>query len=295
MEEIKGLGTALVTPFRDGQVDYKALERLIAYQIEGGVDYLVSMGTTGESVTLSAEEIDKIVRFTVEQVDDKIPIVVGMGGNNTSVLRKKMKEFNFDGISAILSSSPAYNKPSQEGIYAHYSALAEIAPRPIIIYNVPGRTGSNVSAATTLRLAHDHHNIVGIKEASADMIQGAEIIRNKPEDFVVISGDDPTALTLIALGGEGCISVIANAWPREFHQVIDSGRQGDLKTARKGHLRLLPIHEWLYVDGNPCGIKSALEIKGLCSNEVRLPLVPMSEANYKILEKVITDVETGVA
>lgn len=291
MDKIKGLGTALVTPFKNDNVDYDALERIIEYQISGGVDYLVTMGTTGESVTLSKEEIHETVRFTVDRVKDRCPVVLGMGGNDTARLRTQVTSFDLSGITAILSSSPAYNKPSQEGIYRHYASLAEVTTRPIIVYNVPGRTCSNITAATTLRLAHDFEEIAGIKEASGDMSQASDILRDKPEDFVVISGDDPTALPLIGLGGEGCISVIANAWPSEFHQVIDNGRKGDLEAARAMHLKLQPLHEWLYIDGNPCGIKSAMKIKGLCSDDVRLPLVPMSEANFQNLKTAMEKVE----
>ena len=252
------------------------------------------MGTTGESVTLSPQETRDIVRFTVDKVAGRLPVVVGMGGNNTSALLAKMQDFDFQGITAILSSSPAYNKPSQEGIYQHYSALAEATPIPIIVYNVPGRTSSNITAETTLRLAHDHDQIIGIKEASGDLSQGAEIIRSKPAEFVVISGDDPTALPLISIGGEGCISVIANAWPKAFRQVIDDGRNGQFEKARKTHLALHPLHHWLYIDGNPCGIKSALKVKGLCSDEVRLPLVKMQPSHFEKLESTMVEVDKAL-
>lgn len=289
MDQIKGLGTALVTPFKNGEVDYNALERLIDFQISGGVDYLVTMGTTGESATLSPTEIQKVVRFTVKQVNNRCPIVMGMGGNNTRSLQEKMMAFDFDGITAILSASPAYNKPSQEGIFQHYEALNGITPLPIIVYNVPGRTSSNITAATTLRMAHELENIVAIKEASADLVQGAEIIGNKPENFVVLSGDDPTAMPLISLGGEGCISVISNAWPSQFSQVIDSAMNGDFETARRFHLDFLPLNKWLYIDGNPAGIKAALHIKGLIENELRLPLVPMAADHYNSLKSVMSN------
>lgn len=295
METIKGLGTALVTPFKRGFVDFDALKNLIEYQISSNVDFIVAMGTTGESVTLSDTEIDQIVRFTVQTVNGRLPVVVGMGGNNTAALIEKMVNFNFDGVTAILSASPAYNKPSQDGIYHHYAKLAEVAPVPIIMYNVPGRTGSNISARTAVRLAYDFEKIVGIKEASGDMSQAAEILRTKPEEFVVVSGDDPTAMPLISLGGEGCISVISNAWPAEFSEVINYARQGDFKKARKNHLILHPLHHWLYIDGNPSGIKAALRIKGLCSDEVRLPLVGMSPSNFNQLEQTIIQVNKALA
>jgi 4-hydroxy-tetrahydrodipicolinate synthase len=291
MKGLKGLGTALVTPFKNGEIDYEALEKLIEHQISGGVDYLVTMGTTGESVTLTKTETERIVRFTVEQAAGRVPVVVGIGGNNTTQLRQTISQFNFDGITAILSSSPAYNKPSQEGIYQHYMALASVSPLPMILYNVPGRTSSNISTDTTLRLAHDSQTIVGIKEASADLVQGAAILRDKPEDFLVISGDDPTALPLISLGGEGCISVMSNAWPAEFQKVIGGALKGNWEEARRMHLNLLPLHHWLYIDGNPCGIKSALHYKGMMNKDVRLPLVNMQEAHYASLVKTIQEVE----
>ena len=291
MNDIKGLGTALVTPFKDGVVDYTALEQLIEDQIGGGVDYIVTMGTTGESVTLSSEEIHEVVRFTVDRVRQRVPVVVGIGGNNTRAVTQKIMDFDFSGISAILSASPAYNKPSQEGIYQHYLAIDSASPLPIIVYNVPGRTSSNITPETLIRIAKDGNNIVGVKEASGDIVQGAEILRTKADDFVVLSGDDPTALGLMSLGAEGCISVISNAWPAEWQGVIRNANENQWEMAKQWHLATLPLHHWLYIDGNPAGIKAALNIKGKIENELRLPLVPMAKSNFNSLRSAIEKFE----
>lgn len=289
MNEIKGLGTALITPFKNGQVDFENLERLIEEQIAGGVDYVVTMGTTGESVTLTPDEVHEVVRFTVDKVNQRVPIVVGIGGNDTQAVAAKIQNFDLSGITAILSASPAYNKPSQEGIYQHYMALDAASDLPIIVYNVPGRTSSNISPATLMRIAADGKNIIGVKEASGDIVQGAEIIRQKSDDFVVLSGDDPTALGLMSLGAEGCISVISNAWPAEWQGVIQNARRQRWDEAKSWHLATLPLHHWLYIDGNPAGIKAALHIKGKIQNELRLPLVPMAELNYQALKNAMDE------
>ena len=234
LQFLKGTGVALVTPFdRNGKIDFQALVRIIEHTITGGVEYLVTLGTTGESVTLSQEEKDQVVRFTVQQVAARVPVVIGIGGNNTAELLAEMKALDTSGLTAILSSSPAYNKPSQEGIFRHYMALAEQSPMPIIIYNVPGRTSSNLTADTTLRLAHASPIFCGIKEASGDLVQASKIIKHKPSHFHVISGDDPLALGLVAIGGDGVISVIANAYPRQFSDLIRSALAGNYTTAAK--------------------------------------------------------------
>lgn len=280
-----GTGVALVTPFKNGRIDYRSLERIIEYCIDGGVDFLVSLGSTGEAISLNAKECRRVLDFTLRTTRGRLPVVAGFfGGNHTAALAKKIKDYNFDGISAILSSSPAYNKPSQEGIYQHYMKLAEASPVPIIIYNVPGRTASNVDAETALRLARASDKFVAIKEATGDMVQTSQLIKNKPDHFQVLSGDDPTCLSAIAVGAEGVISVVGNVLPNAFSDMIRLALQGDFRTARSIHLQLLDLHHWLYVEGNPTGIKSAMEVIGLSSNEVRLPLVKMSEDNYQLLK-----------
>ena len=288
LQFLKGTGVALVTPFdRNGKIDFQALGRIIEHTITGGVEYLVTLGTTGESVTLSQEEKDQVVRFTVQQVAARVPVVIGIGGNNTAELLAEMKALDTSGLTAILSSSPAYNKPSQEGIFRHYMALAEQSPMPIIIYNVPGRTSSNLTADTTLRLAHASPIFCGIKEASGDLVQASKIIKHKPSHFHVISGDDPLALGLVAIGGDGVISVIANAYPRQFSDLIRSALAGNYTTAAKINLNLMDVHQWLYVDGNPAGIKVALHFLGLCDNYLRLPLVPVSSTtNSKLISEL---------
>lgn len=272
-----GTGVALITPFKHGEIDTDALDRMIDHVIEGGVEYVVSLGSTGESATLDEKERRHVLDRTIDRVNGRVPIVAGnFGDNNTRDLCRYVEGFNFTGIDAILSSSPAYNKPTQEGIYRHYKALSESCPVPVILYNVPGRTASNISAETTLRLAHDCPSIIAIKEASADLVQASKILRDKPEDFLVLSGDDPTALALVTLGGKGVISVIANVYPRQFSEMILAGLSGDLDTARKLHHLVLPMHGLLYAEGNPAGIKAATALRSLTTPEVRLPLTPLS-------------------
>ncbi|MBK9272716.1 MAG: 4-hydroxy-tetrahydrodipicolinate synthase [Saprospiraceae bacterium] len=277
---LRGTGVALITPFNlDGSIDFLSLEKIIEHCLQGGVETLVSMGTTGESVTLTPTEKSEVIRFTIRQNKGRAKIMVGVGGNNTAELVKELKELDPSGIDAILSSSPAYNKPSQEGIYQHYMSLENASSLPIIIYNVPGRTSSNITAETCLRLAHQSDKFAGVKEASGDLAQATKIIKDKPGHFLVLSGDDPLALALMGLGGDGVISVIANAYP-EFSQIIREALSGNFNTARILNHRLFDIHKWLYVDGNPSGIKAACHLKGLCENKLRLPLVPMSEQNF---------------
>lgn len=284
--QFKGTGVALITPFKnDGSVDYHSLEKIIEHCIQGGVESLISMGTTGESVTLSHEEKYKIINFTIERARKRAQIIVGIGGNNTAELVDELKVLNTIGIDGILSSSPAYNKPSQEGIFQHYMALEKVSPLPIIIYNVPGRTSSNISAATTLRLAKASTKFAAIKEASGDLAQATQILRDRPNHFLVLSGDDPLALALIGIGGDGVISVIANAYPREFSDMIRCGLKGDYPTAQQLNNKLFNLHKWLYIDGNPAGIKAACANLNLCENNLRLPLVPMNVDNENGLKK----------
>ncbi len=281
-----GTGVALVTPFRDGKIDFESLERLIEHVIAGGVDYLVSLGTTGEAVTLNRAECLQVLRFTIKVNAGRLPIVAGLFGSNyTAKIVDVLKDFDFDGIDGILSSSPSYNKPTQEGIFQHYMQMAKHSPRPIIIYNVPGRTASNVLPETIIRLAEASSSFVAVKEASGNIPQGMELINKRPQGFSVLSGDDPTAFSLIASGGQGVISVIANAFPAQFADMCRALRNDDLATARHLNQLLYRIHHWLYVDGNPAGIKSALEILGIIqTNEVRLPLVPMQARNFRSLK-----------
>lgn len=272
---LEGTGVALVTPFKaDKSIDFGALGRLIDYQIESGIDFIVVLGTTGETPTLSEDERRQIINFTRSRVDNRVPIVLGLGGYNTMAIVKELKEGNFDGISAILSVVPPYSKPSQEGIFQHYSAIAEASPLPVILYNVPGRTGVNMTADTTLRLANAHKNIIGVKEASGNFVQIEEIIKNKPEHFKVISGDDGITYPLMALGATGVISVIANAFPKEFSQMVKKCLAGDFKGALPLHFQFTELFNLMFVDGNPAGVKCTLNALGMIENELRLPLVP---------------------
>lgn len=284
--QFRGTGVAVVTPFLDnGKIDFDALEKVLEFQIEGGVDYLVSLGTTGEAITLSKKECMEVFAFTKKIVRERLPIVAGLfGKNDTLALVDKIKEFDFDGFSGLLSSSPAYNKPSQEGIFQHYMHVAKASPVPIIIYNVPGRTASNVTAETTVRLARADKKFSAVKDASGDLVQGMQTIKNKPDHFAVLSGDDPTALPLIACGGDGVISVIANAYPRIFSTMVNAGLEGDLKSANIINEALMDVHQWLYCEGNPVGIKGAMQILGLCKSNVRLPLINLSETNLSNLK-----------
>ncbi len=282
-----GTGVAVVTPFdREGNFDEKALEKILNNMIFGGVEYVVMMGTTGESVTLSKEEKAQIVDFAKETNDERVPMVLGIGGNNTRELIEQIKHTDFEGIAAILSVSPYYNKPSQEGIYQHYIAIADAAPVPILLYNVPGRTGSNISAETTLRLSA-HPNIIGIKEASGNIEQCMRILKDKPEDFLVISGDDALTLPFLSMGMDGVISVLANALPKEFSDMTRAGLRGDYETAREIHYKLFNIIQLIYAEGSPAGIKALLEMKGLCRNVVRQPLHKISDMLYKKIKEEI--------
>ena len=299
-QQFNGTGVALVTPFKGGEVDYSSLGRIIEHTINGGVDYLVSLGTTGESVTLDSEECRKVLDFTIKINAGRVPLVAGLfGSNNTAALCEKIKSFDFEGIDGILSSSPSYNKPTQEGIYQHYMKIADVCPVPVIIYNVPGRTSSNVLPETILRLANASKKFVAVKEASGDIVQGMKIIKEKPKHFSVLSGDDPTAYSLITAGGQGVISVIANAFPEQFSEMVRAALIGDMDMANELNLQLLDIHPWLYIDGNPAGIKAALEILKLCNRDVRLPLVSIQERNFlnlkKEMEKVLSKSKSSIS
>jgi len=294
--DLTGTGVALVTPFKNGAVDFNTLTNIINNVINGGVEYVISLGTTGEATSLSEIEQKAVIRHTVEVVNGRVPIIAGQfGGNNTELLREKIASFDTTGISAILSSSPAYVKPTQEGIYRHYMVLAEASSLPIIIYNVPGRTASNVSAATVIRLAKDSDKIIGVKDASADLFQAAATAKGIPPGFFLLSGDDPTALAFISNGGKGVISVIANAFPESFSAMIRYALAGEWGHARNIHYKLLELHHWLYIEGNPVGIKEALSYLGLCEPDVRLPLVTMSEGNRKKLHEAMDAIKVAYA
>ncbi len=291
--DISGTGVALVTPFRNHAIDYPALADIIEYVIAGGVDFIVSLGTTGEAITQSADECRAVLDFTIEKTAERVPIVAGLfGGNYTEKLVAGVRRYNFDGIAAIMSSSPAYNKPSQEGIFQHYMALAEASPRPIILYNVPGRTASNIEAETTLRLAEAGEQFIAVKEASGDLAQAMQILKHRPPHLRVLCGEDPLTLPMVACGGEGVISVIANAYPRQFSDMVRAARAGHFAEARRINDQLLDIHPWLYVEGNPSGIKGAMSILGKCAREVRIPLTPLSDATFAQLRAAMGQEET---
>lgn len=282
------MGVALITPFKeDESIDFIALKKLIEYQIKNGTDYLVVLGTTAETPTLSEEEKNEVVRFIVEIVHDRLPLVLGIGGNSTKTVVEKILHTDLRGIDAILSVTPYYNKPSQEGIYQHYAAIAKSSPKPIVMYNVPGRTGVNMTADTTLRLAKEFHNICAVKEASGNFTQIDSIIKNKPEDFMVISGDDGITFPLITLGAVGVISVIGNAFPKEFSRMVRLALEGDYNNARQIHYRFTELIELLFVEGNPAGVKSMLALMGMIENKLRLPLVPNTIKTYEKIRFVL--------
>lgn len=280
-DHFKGTGVAIITPFHDsGNIDFVSLEQIVEHVIGQGVDYLVALGTTGESVTLSKDEKVAVLDFIVETVGRRLPVVAGIGGNNTQEVINTIKASSFDGIQAILSVCPYYNKPQQKGIYAHYKAIAGACPVPVILYNVPGRTSVNITAETTLKLAKDIPNIIGIKEASGNLIQCMEIINDRPADFLLISGDDALTLPLISLGADGVISVTANALPGKFSEMVHLALKGKTTKARAIHYEMLSFMNLLFADGNPSGIKAAMEAMGLCKSNVRPPLVKVNKTIY---------------
>ena len=290
--DLSGLGVAMITPFqKNGQVDFSALQRLTEHLIKGGVDYLVVHGTTGETPTLSEKEKRATLDFILEVNNSRIPVVVGIGGNNTAALCEELKQADLKGVSAILTASPSYNKPTQEGIYQHYKALDKVTPLPIILYNVPGRTASNVTAETTVRIAKDCKKVIAVKEASGNMSQIMQLIHDAPEDFQVLSGDDALALPLIACGAKGVISVIGNAFPEAFADMVHLAIAGKIADARHIHLRMLKTIDLLFVDGNPAGVKEALSYLNICEKHVRLPLVPVSEKTREGLYRSIAEAE----
>ena len=284
MKALIGTGVALVTPFNlDGSVDLDGLERLVNFQIDNGINYLVVLGTTGEGVTLTSEEKEAVKSTIVRANAGRLPLVLGMGGNNTATLVNEIQNTDLSDYTAILSVSPYYNKPTQDGIYQHFKAVAEASPKPIILYNVPGRTGSNVSPDTVVRLAKDFENIVAVKEAAGDIVQAMRLIQNKPKDFLVISGDDMIALPMTLAGGAGVISVIGQGLPQDFSTMIQHGLNGNVVAANELHYKVMDSIDYIFEEGNPAGIKAMLDKLEICSNAVRIPLVP---ATYDLQEKI---------
>lgn len=292
LPSFSGTGVALITPFNDAnEVDYPALGNIIDYVIAGGVNYIVCLGTTGEAITLSTIECRKILDFTIRYVDERVPIVAGFfGGNYTDKLEKGLRSYNFDGVAGVMSSSPAYSKPPQEGIYQHFMRVADASPLPVIIYNVPGRTSSNVLPETILRLSENSQNFAAVKEASGILSQAVEILRHCRNDFGVLSGEDPLTAAMIAMGGHGGISVIANALPSHFSRMVNAALASDFPAARQLNFDMLDIHPLLYAEGNPVGIKAAVSMLGFCRNYLRVPLVPLSEPRREKLRKLLSRV-----
>lgn len=285
---LSGIGVALITPFKeDESIDFDAFARLLDYQIQNGTDYLVVLGTTAETPTLSEDEKDEIKRFVVERTRGRIPLVLGVGSNNTRSVVEHLNSDYLKGYDAVLSVVPYYNKPSQEGIYQHYATIAQASPLPVILYNVPGRTGVNMTAETTLRLARNFDNIIAIKEASGNITQMDDIIKNKPHDFMVISGDDGVTFPLITLGAMGVISVIGNAFPKEFSRMVRLALNGNYDQALTIHHRFTELFSLLFVDGNPAGVKCLLNLMGMIENKLRLPLVPTRITTHEKIQEVL--------
>lgn len=290
MTDFTGLGVAMVTPFTsDGKVDFVSLKKLTEHLIKGGADYLVVQGTTGESVSLDAEEKRRVLDYIFEVNDKRKPVVLGLGGNNTAEVCKALQQLDVSGLSGILSVSPYYNKPTQEGIFQHYKAVSDASKLPLILYNVPGRTGSNMKAETTLRIADDCPNVIGVKEASGDLFQMEEIIQHRRDNFYVISGDDGLTLPALALGADGVISVVGNAFPKEFGRMVHQMLFGSVLNAREEHYRLRKLIDLLFVEGNPGGIKEVLEHLGICKRYMRLPLVPVSSETRERLYRALAE------
>lgn len=287
---LKGVGVALITPFKkDSSVDYNALARLIDYQLQNGTDYLVALGTTAETPTLNDDEKRKILDMVLTRVNGRIPVILGEGGNDTCAIADRLAKSDYHGVDAILSVTPYYNKPSQEGLYQHYKTIAGASPLPVILYNVPGRTGVNMTAETTLRIAGECQNVIAVKEASGNMAQMDEIIKRKPDDFDVISGDDGITFPLITLGAIGVISVIGNAFPKEFSRMVRLALEGDFNSALNIHHSFSELFNLLFIDGNPAGVKCMLSMMGYIDNILRLPLVPTRITTYEQMRKVLLD------
>lgn len=287
----QGTGVALVTPFhKQGNIDFTALGKIIEHVIENGVDYLVCLGTTSESVTLSDQEKIAIMNYIVEANNDRVPVVIGIGGNNTLKIIDYINQFDFTGIDGILSVAPYYNKPQQKGMHQHFKAISDASPKPILLYNVPGRTSSNLNAETVLQLSEECKNIVGIKEASGNFSQVMEIVKHKPKNFQVISGEDSLLLPMMSIGVTGVISVTANAYPNYVSQIVNLALKTDFKKSRDIHYDLLDFSNTIFEEGNPSGIKAALEILGLCQNNLRLPLIKTTKSLYNKISNLINEI-----
>jgi 4-hydroxy-tetrahydrodipicolinate synthase len=291
MKRFKGTGVAIVTPFKnDSSIDFSALGRVINHVIGGGVNYVVAMGTTGESVTLTKDEKKAIISYVVEIIDGRVPLMVGIGGNNTQEVINGVRHSNLTGVDGILSVAPYYNKPNQRGLFQHFKAIATSSPLPLVIYNVPGRTSCNITSDTCLELAHACENIIGVKEASGDISQVMRIIKGKPDNFSVISGDDMMTIPIVAVGGAGVISVLANAFPAQTSEIVNHSLKGNFKSARELQFRFLEMIELLFIDGNPSGVKAMMSLMNICQNNLRLPLVPVSRTVYTRIQKAIEEV-----
>lgn len=291
-KKFRGTGVAIVTPFKnDLSIDFAALGRVVNHVITGGVNYIVVMGTTGESVTLTKDEKKAIISYVVEVTDSRVPLVIGIGGNSTQEVINCIRHSNLTGVDGILSVAPYYNKPNQRGLFLHFKAIATCSPVPVIMYNVPGRTCSNISSDTCLELANEFDNIVAIKEASGDIAQIMRIIKSKPDNFSVISGDDMLTIPIVASGGSGVISVLANAFPAATSELVTNALKSNYKSAREIQLRYLEMIELLFIDGNPSGVKAMLSIMGLCQNNLRLPLVPVNRPILTRIQKAIEEVK----
>ncbi|NLZ72662.1 MAG: 4-hydroxy-tetrahydrodipicolinate synthase [Bacteroidales bacterium] len=287
---LKGMGVALITPFKeDESIDIDALIRMVDYQLQNNTDFLCVLGTTAETPTLSDEEKKLVKETVIQRVNGRIPILLGVGGNNTRALVKQLQEDDYTGVDAILSVVPYYNKPSQEGIYQHYKAITSATKLPIVLYNVPGRTGVNMSAETTLRIARDFKNVIAVKEASGNFTQMDDIIKNKPDGFDVLSGDDGFTFPLITLGAVGVISVIGNAFPREFSKMTRLALKGDYENALTIHHKFTELFKLLFVDGNPAGVKCILNAMGMIENKLRLPLIPTRIKTFEAIRKVLDE------
>jgi 4-hydroxy-tetrahydrodipicolinate synthase len=292
VKKFRGTGVAIVTPFKnDLSIDFAALGRVVNHVITGGVNYIVVMGTTGESATLTKDEKKEIISYVVEVTDNRVPLVIGIGGNNTQDVINCIRHSNLTKVDGILSVAPYYNKPNQRGLIQHFKAIATSSPVPVILYNVPGRTCSNISSDTCIELANECENIVAIKEASGDIAQIMRIIKGKPDNFIVISGDDMMTLSVISSGGSGVISVLANAFPTATSELVTNSLKNNFKSAREIQLRYLEMIELLFIDGNPAGIKAILSAMNLCQNNLRLPLVPVTKAIYTRIQKAIEEVK----
>lgn len=288
MNQFRGTGVALITPFnKDGSVDYPSLQKLVDHVITNGVNYLVALGTTAETPTLTASEKKEVLAFVTKQCNDRVPVVCGIGGNNTAEVLQHLKEYDLTKVAGILSVAPYYNKPTQEGVYQHFKAIAEATDKPIILYNVPGRTVTNILPATALKLANEFKHIVAIKEASGNFSQCMDLVKGKPEHFAILSGDDDLVLPQIAMGMEGVISVAANCFTKDFTTMVNNALDGKIKEARTLHYKLLDGIRLLFADGNPPGVKYVLSKMGICQNTLRLPIVPVSSETAKKIDNYL--------